>query len=46
MVRNVSFEAGDDMVRDLDHIVADRDDLNSRSDAIREAIVEYINSHD
>lgn len=46
MVENVSFQDTDEVVGDLDSIVEERDDLQYRSDVIREAIREYIDNHE
>lgn len=45
MVRNVSVKLDDNVVTELDHRVADSDEFQHRSDAIRAAITELLD-HD
>lgn len=37
-----SFDAPDSLITDLDHVVADSDEFDNRSEAIRVAIREFI----
>lgn len=37
-----SFDAPDSLITDLDHVVADSDEFDNRSEAIRVAIQEFI----
>lgn len=42
-----SFDAPDQLITDLDHVVADSDEFDNRSEAIRVAIREFIDErHD